>query len=152
MKRILFVLIVSLFSASFSFAATEIEIMTLLTKEEGGIEEAPSGLYEIGKALNDGPDIKVVKPETQEKYRSPIRIIILFLSKNGKKVDLSKLRVECLKLLTIDLTERVLPYTTEEGIKIENAKFPAGHHKIRITVGDVEGGVTQEIFLANILE
>jgi len=150
MKRILFILTVSLFFSSFSFAA--IEIMTLITKEEGAIEEPPSGLYEIGKVLNDGPDIKVVKPETQEKYRSPIRIIILFLSKNGKKVDLSRLKVECLKLFTVDLTERVLPYTTEEGIKIENAKLPAGNHKIRITVGDAEGGVTQQVFLVNILE
>jgi hypothetical protein len=138
MKRILFILTVSLFFSSFSFAA--IEIMTLLTKEEGAMEEAPSGLYEIGKVLNDGPDIKVVKPETQEKYRSPIRIIILFLSKNGKKV------------FTVDLTERILPYTTEEGIKIENAKLPAGNHKIRITVWDAEGGVTQQIFIVSILE
>lgn len=142
MKKIVFTLtlIISLFSVSYSFAA--VEEITLLTEEEGAMEEAPSRLYEIGRALNNGPDIKVVTPEVDGEYKSPVKIIVLFLSKDGKEVDLSKLRIECLKLFTIDLTERLLPYTSKEGIKIENAKLPPGKYKIRVTIGDEDGGIT----------
>lgn len=149
MKKILLILIMSIFLVSYSFAA--VEIMTLLTEEEGAMKEAPSGLYEIGRALNNGPDIKVITPQPNEEYKPPLKIIILFTPTDGKEVDLSKLKVECLKLFTINITERVLSYTTKEGIKIENAKLPSGKHKIRVTIGDVEGGITQEVFTVKLL-
>ncbi len=149
MKKILFILIIGLFLVSYSLAANE--IMTLLTEEEGTMKEAPSGLYEIGRTLNDGPDIKVVKPEMNNEYKPPVKIIVLFVSKDGREVDLSKLKVEALKFLTIDLTKRVLPYTSKEGIDIENAKLPSGKHKIRVTIGDVDGRITQETFVVRVL-
>jgi len=149
MKKMLFILMLSSFLVSYGFAG--IEVMTLLTEEEGAIEEAPSGLYEVGRTLNNGPDVKLIAPEPNNEYTAPLKITILFIPAGGKDVDLSKLKVECLKLFTIDLTERVLPYTTKEGIKIENAKLPKGNHKIRITIGDVEGGITQEVFVAKVI-
>lgn len=149
MKKTLFTLMMSLFLAVYSIAG--VEVMTLLTEEEGAMEEAPSTLYEIGRTLNNGPDIKVVKPRVDDEYKPPVEIIVLFVPKDGKEVDLSKLRIECLKLFTIDLTERVLPYATKEGIKIENAKLPTGKHKIRVTVEDVDGGTTQEVFVVKVI-
>ncbi|MBI5409170.1 MAG: hypothetical protein HZA14_07380 [Nitrospirae bacterium] len=145
MKKYLFIsMLMSLFILGLAFAASE--SFTLVTKEEGALKEAPHGLYEVGRHLNNGPDIKIVSPQLDDKNKLPVKLAILFVPVEGKEVDLAKLKVEYLKLITIDLTDRVLPYTTKEGIKIEKADLPSGKHTIRITVGDVSGGVTEQIF------
>ena len=143
------IILVMLFIVSSSFAETE--IMTLLTEEEGALEDAPSSLYEVGRPFNDGPKIQVVTPETNNQYKSPMRITILFVPIDNKDIDLSKLKVEFLKLFTIDLTKRVLPYATKEGINIEKADLPKGKHNIRITIGDSQGGLTQVVITAKII-
>lgn len=145
MKKIILILILSLFVRGSGFAATG--VMTFVTKEEGALRDAPSLLYKAGNALNDGPEIEIVTPDSQKSYKSPVKIIVSFFARNGKKIDLTKLKVEYLKMFAVDLTKRVLPYTSEEGIKIEKAELPSGNHKIRITLADAEGGVTQQVFL-----
>jgi hypothetical protein len=146
---LLLLFIFELLFAGNSFAGTE--IMTLLTEEEGAMKDAPSGLFEVGRKLNDGPDIEIVTPQMNNEYKSPVRIIVLFVPQEGREVDLSKLRVECLKFFTINLTDRVRPYTTTEGIKIDKAKLPEGEHKIRVTIGDKEGGITQVTFVVKVI-
>lgn len=125
---------------------TSREVMTLLTEKEGAMKSAPSGSFEIGRVTNTGPRIEVVEPKIEEGKKPPLKVIILFLAKEGQEIDLSTLKVECLKFVTIDLTDRVLPYTTKQGINIENAKLPSGKHTLRLTIGDVQGGMTQEVF------
>lgn len=66
-------------------------------------------------------------------------------------MNLSSLKVEVLKLWTIDITNRVLPYATRDGIHVENATLPSGDHKLRVTIGDVEGGVSRKVFQVKIL-
>jgi hypothetical protein len=68
----------------------------------------------------------------------------------GRKVDLAGLKVECLKIITIDLTDRVRPYTKVNGIVMNEVSIPSGKHKIRVTIADDLGGVTQETFLVKV--
>lgn len=124
--------------------------VVLLTAEEGAMANAPVGLMDVGNPLDAGPSIEVVKPEQNADLRSPVAIIVRFVP-NGKEVDLSSLKVEVLKFLTIDITKRVLPYATRKGIQAENAILPAGEHKLRVTIGDVGGGISRKVFLVKIL-
>jgi hypothetical protein len=148
MKKILLTFIISLLPVGIVYAG--IETVTLITEEEGAMKEAPPGLYEIGRALNDGPDIKIVSPEIADEYRPPVYINIIFITKDDAEVDLSKFKVEYLKILAINITNRFLQYTTKDGIKIEKADFPRGKHKLRLTIGDDKGGITQEIFVVKL--
>ena len=124
--------------------------VVLLTEEEGAMASAPAGLIDVGAPLDTGPSIEVVKPERNADLRSPIAIIVRFVP-NGKEVDLSSLKVEVLKFLKIDITKRVLPYATRQGIQAENAILPAGEHKLQVTIGDVGGGISRKVFLVKIL-
>ncbi len=144
MKKIFLSLIISLFLVSVAYTGPE--TITLITKEEGAIKEAPHNLYEVGRVFNDGPDIKLLEPGTSVENIAPVRVAIRFVPVEGNEIDLSKLKVEYLKFVTINLTDRVLPYTTKDGIIIEKADLPAGKHTLRVTIGDIKGGVTQEIF------
>jgi hypothetical protein len=141
MKKAALILIIGSLLAGPGYAGN----MTLLTEEEGALDEAPPGLIEIRRTLDEGPEIKVVSPEAGREYESPLRIAVMFIPRGGKTVDLGMLRVECLKIITIDLTKRVMPHATRDGIAIENAELPSGKHKIRVTIGDADGGVTQKV-------
>jgi hypothetical protein len=122
----------------------------LLTEEEGAIADVPAGIIDAGTSLDTGPSIEVIKPEQNKAFQSPIEIIVRFIP-NGKDVDLSACKVEVLKFLTIDITKRVLPYATREGIHVKSVSLPSGEHKLRVTIGDVGGGISQKIFLVKIL-
>jgi len=124
--------------------------VVLVTEEEGSVGNAPPGPIDVGTSLDTGPFIEVIKPEQDAVLRSPIPIVVRFIP-NGRDVDLSSLKVEVLKLWTIDITNRVLPYTTREGINVENATLPSGEHKLRVTIGDVGGGVSRIVFHVKIL-
>lgn len=124
--------------------------IVLVTEEEGAVGNPPPGPIDAGNALNAGPFIEVIKPEQNSVLRSPIPIVVRFVP-NGRDVNLSSLKVEVLKLWTIDITNRVLPYTTREGIHVENATLPSGEHKLRVTIGDVGGAVSRKVFLVKIL-
>ena len=97
-----------------------------------------------------GPKIRIVEPAPEREYRAPIRLVIDFLPKEGAQVDLKSFKLEYLKLISIDITARVAGFVRPEGVRIEKADFPAGAHKLRLTLKDTAGGVTQQIYLVEI--
>lgn len=128
------------------------EALVLLTKEEGAMQEAPKGVYDVSRPLNNGPRIMIVIPETNHEYKSPLAIEVRFIPREGSEVDLSQFKVECLKFFNIDITDRVKRYTTKEGVKVDRAELPVGNHKLRLTIGDTKGGITQEVFVVKVIE
>lgn len=144
MKKLILILLVALTFSGLAHALTE--RVTIITEEEGAMKDPSPGLFEVGRVLNDGPDIKIVSPEIADVYYPPVLIHILFIADSDAEIDLSKFKVEYLKILRFNITGRFLKYTTKDGIRIENADFPRGKHKLRVTIGDDKGGVTQEIF------
>ena len=127
------------------------EPLELLTPEESALAAPPPGLVQAGRLLNDGPEIVVSQPQENVPYNPPIPILVHFIPNNGRDVDLTKLKIEVLKIITIDITPRVLPYATKEGIKVEKASLPPGEHKIRVIIGDVSGGMTERVFHVKVL-
>jgi hypothetical protein len=129
-----------------------IDTITLLTFEEAVMPEAPRQPFDVSRTINFGPDIKVVAPELNREYKVPVRIVVNFIPREGKSVDISKFKIECLKLFPIDITNRIKPYTSEKGIDMDNASLPAGQYKFRLTIGDAAGGITQEVFNVKVVE
>jgi hypothetical protein len=91
----------------------------------------------------DGPSITLVAPENGGIYTSPIGIDISFAPKEGATIDLATLRVTVVSttvagVFEIDITEDIIAYATEDGIKAPNAAIPAGEHVVTIEVADSE--------------
>ncbi len=128
--------------------------VTLITQAEALLPDMSDVQYEnVGRDIESksdsrGPIIKVITPEEGKTYAPPLNIELYFITKDLSEIDLSTLKVEYLKLFSIDITERVLPYVNKEGIKISNAKFPSGTHNLKITIGDKKGAVTIQKFTA----
>ena len=124
----------------------------LITPEEAGLPPALVDPYEVRQrglekdepSMPDtGPVIQVEKPETEEAHPSPLEILIRFTPRQAP-VDLSTLNVTLVKFFNIDLTGRVRPYTSPDGIHIQDAKLPSGEHTLRLTLADMDGGLTTE--------
>lgn len=128
--------------------------VTLITQAEALLPDMSAIQYEnVGREIESksdstGPIIKVITPEEGKTYAPPLNIELHFITKGLTEIDLSTLKVEYLKFLSIDITERVLPYVNKEGIKISNAKFPSGTHNLKITISDKKGAVTIQKFTA----
>ena len=144
--------------------------VTLVTQEEAEREDAPApdtagfrtvcdggrcfmvpGTFSVIETSQaTGPRIRIVEPAPDTEYKAPIRLVIDFLPKEGAQVDLKSFKLEYLKLISIDITERVAGYVRPEGLRIEKADLPAGTHKLRLTLKDTAGGVTQQVYLVKI--
>ncbi|MBI5043314.1 MAG: LPP20 family lipoprotein [Nitrospirae bacterium] len=128
--------------------------ITLITQAEALLPNMSDVQYENiardieSKSDSTGPIIKVVTPEEGKVYAPPVNIELNFITKGLAEIDLSTLKVEYLKLFSIDITQRVLPYVSKQGIKISNAQFPSGTHNLKITIGDKKGAVTIQKFTA----
>ena len=89
----------------------------------------------------DGPAIELVAPENGGIYTSPIGIDIAFASQEGATIDLSTLKVTVVSttvagVFEIDITEDIIDYASQQGIKAPNAAIPAGEHVVTIQVAD----------------
>jgi hypothetical protein len=132
----------------------------LLTPEEARLAAAPSRGTEreslteerfiIPESAVAGPDIQVLSPEPEIAYPSPLKVLVKFFPREGTQVDLSSLKVECLKIFAINITDRIREYITSQGINVDKAEFPSGAHKIRVTLGDTGGGVTSRVFMVKV--
>lgn len=128
--------------------------ITLITLAEALLPDMSTIQYEnIARDIKSqsdsaGPIIKVVTPEEGKVYAPPVNIELNFITKDLAEIDLSTLKVEYLKLFSIDITQRVMPYVSKQGIKISNAQFPSGTHNLKITIGDKSGAVTIQRFTA----
>ncbi len=141
-----------LFGMSQARAAGSEQGVWLITPEEAAQPAAPEGTLsppggkplDIGREAPDtGPMIDLVKPEEGASRPAPMEVLVRFTPRSAP-VDLSTLSVSVVKLIAIDITDRVRPYASAEGIDIPEAKLPSGKHTVRISVGDAGGGVSRK--------
>jgi hypothetical protein len=114
----------------------------LITPEEAALDSAPQagrGILEIGRDdLSIGPVIDVVEPANGGRAPLPIQVVIHF-SPRLVPIDLTSLKVTLVKFIPIDITDRIRPFVTAEGIDVKEAKIPPGKHRVRIALSDRSG-------------
>jgi hypothetical protein len=94
-------------------------------------------------AADEKPEIIVVTPKDGEMVKSPVDLDIRFVPSADASIDPASLKVEVEKpLMNIDITEKVAPFVTEEGIMAEGAPLPSGEHTIKLSVADDKGRAT----------
>lgn len=129
------------------------EDVVLLTKEEADswMRQPSSGLVDVAAGLDDGPKIEMILPGDHEPVRSPFPLHIRFTPMQGREVELKLLRVELVKVLSFNITHRVQPYVSKEGIRIDRVALPQGEFGFRVSLGDVSGGVSTRTFSVKVL-
>jgi hypothetical protein len=131
------------------------EAPTLSTPAVASLPGEPAGGTEqtmlvVPESAATGPEIMLISPEPESINLSPLKILVKFNPREGTKVDISTLRVELLKFITINITDRLKGYASNEGINVEKAELPSGNYKIRVTLSDTTGGMTSRVFVLRV--
>src|SRR5262245_38541761 len=113
----------------------------LITPEEAALDPSTDQDIQARGLSDDGPRIEIVKPKQGELVPSPAEILIQFVPRRVT-IDLTSLKVTQLKFISIDLTERLKPYISMQGISVKDAKVPAGTYRVRISLSDESGTTT----------
>lgn len=118
----------------------------LVTPEEASMTPALSpkdddGSFRLGASPDNGPIVNVERPALQTAVTSPLEIIIRFAPRQAA-VDVSSLKVTLVKFVNIDITPRIKPFTTSEGIHIQDVNLPSGTHRVRLVISDKSGKLT----------
>jgi hypothetical protein len=119
----------------------------LITPDEAKLPEAklsPPRRGFDGSQPSNGPIVKFLRPENESTVAKPMVIKIVF-ERNLAPIDLSSLKVTYLKLISIDITDRIRPYLTAGGIEASNAEIPEGNHRLRFSISDTQGRLTEEV-------
>lgn len=123
--------------------------LDLITRDEAALPDSPEEHFEAAME-EEGPVVEVVTPRNGNTYSPPLSVMVKFAPREDKEIDLSTLKVEYLKLFPINITDRIKPYVTKDGIKAENVNIPSGTHKIRLSVADVNGAKTTVLMIVSI--
>lgn len=115
----------------------------LVMPEEAALANAESspGLRKRGIDPRGGPVIELLKPSPGQASRTPVEVDVKFHARQSP-IDESTIQVTLLKIINVDLTDRIRPYTTSSGIHIPNANLPSGRHAVRIKLADREGNAS----------
>jgi hypothetical protein len=132
----------SVLLSSLVIAASLVDNPAKAASVVAGGGKVASGIQLVNVAA-DGPGIELLAPENGGIYTSPIGIDIAFAPKDGATIDLSTLKVIVVSttvagVFEIDITEDIIDYASQDGIKAPNAAIPAGDHVVTIQVADSE--------------
>ena len=113
----------------------------------GNRPESKKETFPINQQSGAGPIIKIEKPDQDQFYNDLIDILIRF-DKNpiGEPVNMKSLRIIYLKMLGIDITDRVRPYVKETRIDANGIMFPEGEHEFEVRIKDIEDMGSAKIF------
>jgi hypothetical protein len=128
-------------------SAESLELITAKEAEEPNLSVPKSGTsgefsrFHGRTPMPGAPQIVVEEPQQQTALSTPFPVRIRFIPSRGARINLNSVEVDLLKLTNISLFSRVIPYLTEKGIDIPQAKVPDGTHHIEIAVADNRGRI-----------
>jgi hypothetical protein len=147
-----FIRAVLLGSAFVGSAIGHVMAETLITPSEAALPTiSESGLSMRG--ITRGPLIKQIMPSPDTVgSKAPLEFKIEITPRNNEALDKESVKVLYLKVPTVDLTTRLHPYLTEEGIDMKMADIPVGTHLLRVDAKDSRGRGSTAILKLTITE
>jgi hypothetical protein len=110
----------------------------LVTQEEAKLP--PDTTYTRG--ISRGPRVTLVWPAPDAgSLKSPLRLKISFQGRGDDQVDPDSVLVTYARIPPVDLTERIRPFIRSDGIEIDDAVVPPGHHRLQLKVKDTSGRI-----------
>jgi hypothetical protein len=85
------------------------------------------------------PDVSFESPK--DLISSPFRLHVIFTPHNGSRIDPDSVTVTLLTKPEVDLTNRLRPYITANGVNFAQAEAPPGDSPLRITLADSNGNL-----------
>jgi hypothetical protein len=130
------------------FAATmPAEAFQLITPEEAALPAAAIPTPQLRGSPTRRPIVIVVWPSPDAGFvHSPFDLKLRFRAFGGAEIDRDSVVVTYLKQQPIDITQRIMPFITADGIEVSRAEVPPGRHEFWIELKDKDGRVGEAEF------
>ncbi len=123
-------------------AATPADAFQLITPEEAALPAGPVPGFQLRGSPTRRPNITVISPPpTAGVLHSPLNLKLQFRAFGGAVIDPNSVVVTYLKTPAIDITQRIMPFISADGINISQAEVPPGKHQFWIELKDNGGRV-----------
>ena len=122
------------------------EPLWLVTEGEAMLASPPTARA-VAELPKNGPVIKIQTPPIGAELSPPFALDVLFEPRlGGTAAKMETLKVTYLKVIEVDVTDRFKPYIKDNRLFVEKANVPQGRHRLKITITDLDGRTTAEIF------
>ena len=112
----------------------------LVTEQEAALPPDHMLALEVRGSPTRRPSVTIVSPPPHAgAVSSPLLLKVKLQSFGGAKIDTDSIVLTYRKTPLIDLTQRLRPYITADGIDLPDAELPAGVHQFRIELKDKDG-------------
>lgn len=122
----------------------------LITPEEARLPPPKIAVAMSARGVTRSPQIEVV--QDTDPTHSPTHLQLKFVAHGGAKIDATSVQMTYLRTPDVDLTPRIKPFVTDNGIDIPNAVVPAGAHVLRVDLKDSDGRVGTLNFTLNVAQ
>ena len=114
----------------------------LITPEEAALPAGPVPGLQLRGSPTRRPNVIIIwPPPAAGALQSPINLKLQFRAFGGAVVDPNSVVVTYLKTPAIDITQRIMPFISAEGIDISQAEVPPGKHQFWIELKDNDGRI-----------
>jgi len=141
-SRALVCLLLPVLMVATSPASRAAEPVRLITPEEAGLP-MPDATGGTTRNVTRGPGIDPVAPAAAGVGRDPFRLALRFKPRNGVAIDPASVRVLYRRQPAVDITARLKPFVTADGIDAPAVLVPPGRHVLDVEVTDKQGRVGQ---------
>jgi len=119
---------------------TRANAIQLVTEEEAALPPDHLPALDVRGSPTRRPSVTIVSPPPHAgEVSSPLLLKLKLQAFGGAKIDTDSIVVTYRKTPSIDLTQRLRPYISAEGIEVPDAQVPAGVHQFRIELKDKDG-------------
>jgi hypothetical protein len=123
-------------------SAMPVAAFQLVTPEEASLPAGSVPSVHLRGSPTRRPAIVVVRPSPDSgTVHSPLDLKLKFQGFGGAEIDRDSIVVTYLKRPAIDMTQRLLPFITAQGIDVSRAEVPPGLHQFWIELKDKQGRI-----------
>ena len=123
-------------------AAAPAGAFDLVTKEEAALPAGPLPVLQMRGSPTRRPKIVVISPPPSAGLvHSPLDLKLQFHAFGGGEIDPGSVVVTYLKQPAIDITQRIMPFITADGVNIPQAEVPPGKHQFWVELKDTTGRI-----------
>lgn len=124
----------------------------LIKPEEAALPPPPnaSSLTLVTRGITRKPNVVLASPEAS--VTSPFNLQFKFHAHGGSTIKPNSFHLIYLKSPNVDLTARVQPFVTADGVEMTGAEAPPGKHLIKVLISDSENREATAVFTLNVLK
>ncbi len=109
----------------------------LINSQEAALP--PSHTSNAGRSITRGPAIRQISPDGTVAANKPFDLRVQFAGRGGEKINPASAQLAILRGNNVNITDRLKPYITANGIEMPAAMVPPGTYVLQVTVSDSGG-------------